>query len=71
MGDFNINNTGIDNIIHPNSNNRDEKAFLHLFPERVIKASGFIDLFSTTKLNRTSIRIRNPTKKLVEDVNYA
>ena len=46
---------------------------IKLFPDRAIKASSFVDIFnnSYTVGGKSAIRIRNPLKKLAQDVDYA
>eukprot|EP00347_Sterkiella_histriomuscorum_P001704 403371000 len=54
-----------------------QNQLIKLFPDRAIKATGFIDIFNTSKVegqrsnSKTIIRIRNPQKRLVENVDFA
>lgn len=44
---------------------------MRLFPERAIKAAAFIDLMNTSGLDKSKLRIRNPKKKLAQDIEFA
>ena len=59
----------------------DKKAFenpiLNLFPDRVIKASNFVDVYSQSIFTKnvskreSLLRIRNPVKRLASDIDFA
>lgn len=44
---------------------------MKLFPDRAIKASAFIDLMNTSSADKHKLRIRNPKKKLAQDIDFA
>lgn len=44
---------------------------MKLFPERAIKASAFVDMMNTSSIDKFQLRIRNPKKKLAQDIDFA
>ncbi|CDW81579.1 UNKNOWN [Stylonychia lemnae] len=56
------------NDSHNNKENDSQNQMIRLFPDRAIKASAFIDVFN---MEKQVIRIKNPLKKLAQDVDHA
>lgn len=44
---------------------------MRMFPERAIQASSLVDVFNTSQLDRSLFRIRNPMKKLAQNIDFA